>query len=870
MGNDNHRIGIDISADAGEYVSAADRSAVATDKLTSSLDRAKAQVTAASDEADKLIKRLTVQAETYGMNERQVRSYEAAQIRMNDAQRAAVNNLLQHITAQESSSSAIEGVTAAATAGAKAVAAWGAGILVATTHAVNQADEANKLSQRLGITAEEYSAYSYMARMSDVSTEEFTLSMKNLARQVRETAQGVRDGGVLFSALGIDVLDAAGKVRTLEQLLPEIADRFASFKDGPEKTALSMELFGRAGDKLIPLLNQGAAGFEALRAEAERFGLVISTETARQAEEFNDNLARLHTHMEQVGMSIASHVLPSLVKMTDQMIEGTHIAGGLASAIALFGTMNPFKTAGEQVNSLRAEIEDLEKTRARFVSFGSPTDSIDTALESARKRLEFAKLQQRQAALEGAGDVYSNEGRGFTAQVETPRIEDIKRLADLNDRLSGVNRQFQSDLRLLHAEYERGGMTIEEYRQKVAKLIETETEIGRPKKAAAGVDPNELYRDQLALNAKEADKELAALEKQREKAEKIAQTRAGIMTSLHSDYSRDNARSALAIDSESLSATERQLANDLLKVEERAQRARDAALKLHIDAKTPAESYRQTLADISAEEDRQKEIVRELAKRQEELNGSWEHGAQQGLTAYLDQVKNVAAETRQAVVSSFKGMEDALVTFAMTGKADVRSLANSIIADFLRIEAQANITGPLARGIDSAGGFSGLLSSIFGGTSGGASAGASDAVFNGLRMPAAVNHGGGVAGVEQVAVRALPADLFASAPRYHSSGIAGDEVAAILRRGEGVFTEAQMRKLSPAGDVQVTVINNGAGDGYQAKVSSGRGADGRRTMEVMFDQIESRLADRMSRGEGPLAPTVERRYGLSAAAGAMR
>ena len=58
-------------------------------------------------------------------------------------------------------------------------------------------------------------------------------------------------------------------------------------------------------------------------------------------------------------------------------------------------------------------------------------------------------------------------------------------------------------------------------------------------------------------------------------------------------------------------------------------------------------------------------------------------------------------------------------------------------------------------------------------------------------------HGGGIVGAG-APFRAAPSTLWSTAPRYHA-GLAPDEQAAILRRGEGVFTEEQMAAMGPAG-----------------------------------------------------------------------
>lgn len=79
--------------------------------------------------------------------------------------------------------------------------------------------------------------------------------------------------------------------------------------------------------------------------------------------------------------------------------------------------------------------------------------------------------------------------------------------------------------------------------------------------------------------------------------------------------------------------------------------------------------------------------------------GDWSNGATKALANYVDSVNNVAAATESAMTNAFKGAEDALTTFATTGKLSVKSLADSIIANMARIAIQQTITGPLAKGL---------------------------------------------------------------------------------------------------------------------------------------------------------------------------
>ena len=65
------------------------------------------------------------------------------------------------------------------------------------------------------------------------------------------------------------------------------------------------------------------------------------------------------------------------------------------------------------------------------------------------------------------------------------------------------------------------------------------------------------------------------------------------------------------------------------------------------------------------------------------------------LESFAESAFKFAEQAENAVVNAFKGMEDAMVKFVMTGKLNFRDLANSIIADLTRMLVRAAITKPL-------------------------------------------------------------------------------------------------------------------------------------------------------------------------------
>ena len=103
-----------------------------------------------------------------------------------------------------------------------------------------------------------------------------------------------------------------------------------------------------------------------------------------------------------------------------------------------------------------------------------------------------------------------------------------------------------------------------------------------------------------------------------------------------------------------------------------------------------------------------------LIDRGREFNTGWTQAFEQ----YRSDAENAAAQSRQYFQTFSKGAENALVDFVRTGKLSFKDLANSLIADFVRIQAQKAITG-LFDGFFSGGSILAGIGKIFGFAAGG-------------------------------------------------------------------------------------------------------------------------------------------------------
>lgn len=187
--------------------------------------------------------------------------------------------------------------------------------------AVEAADQLQKLSEKTGMTVESLSGLQYAAKLSGVDIDGLSIGLKKLSVSMFDAASGGVQQQAIFKSLGIAYKDTGGKLRDTNAVLLDVAERFSKMSNGAEKSALAVKLFGKSGVDLIPLLNEGKAGIKELTDEAERMGIVLSSDTAKRAEEFNDNMERLKMGMQSVTISAMTGLLPALNDIAQAFID---------------------------------------------------------------------------------------------------------------------------------------------------------------------------------------------------------------------------------------------------------------------------------------------------------------------------------------------------------------------------------------------------------------------------------------------------------------------------------------------------------------------------------------------------------------------
>lgn len=321
------------------------------------------------------------------------------------------------------------------------------------------ADKMGKLSQSIGVSVESLSALDYAAGLSGLSTDELGSSLGKLNKALAEAGSGNKQQAATFAALGVSVKDSAGQLRSSEDVIGDLANKFAGMKDGAAKTAYAMEIFGKSGANMIPFLNQGKAGIKALTDEAERLGVVMSSKTARDAEEFNDAVDKLHRAMNGVAVQVAGQLAPALTGLIDKFMQSGQAGDTLKMAAT--GIASVFKVLISAGLIVAAVFEGVGKGIARIAS--GVAAFIDGRFEEAlRETARAAFLTDMQdsltSALENIQTVWT--ATGDTAEQSNKRQKksiDLvnSALDEQKKKLADARLEMEAGLKVKFAEINR-------------------------------------------------------------------------------------------------------------------------------------------------------------------------------------------------------------------------------------------------------------------------------------------------------------------------------------------------------------------------------------------------------------------------------
>lgn len=196
-------------------------------------------------------------------------------------------------------------------------AATGGAVVAFTKQVTDHMDKINDLSKRYGVTVQAMSQFDHMAKLNGTSVESMAMGIQFLQRNIADAQFGIGESVKAFDSLRFSVKDLEGKTKGASSAMFEIADRIAAIKDPAQQTQLAMEIFGRQGAQLLPILKQGSEGMRRMAEDAKFLGVEMSARATANAAEFQDQMDRVGQALRGASMAAVNEWTPMLTGMAN-------------------------------------------------------------------------------------------------------------------------------------------------------------------------------------------------------------------------------------------------------------------------------------------------------------------------------------------------------------------------------------------------------------------------------------------------------------------------------------------------------------------------------------------------------------------------
>lgn len=182
-------------------------------------------------------------------------------------------------------------------------------------------DNVDKMSQKIGFTAEEYQKWDYVLQRAGTDIGKMAPVMKTLSSQAASNSAA-------FQELGISQEQVANMSQG--ELFTATISKLSEMENQTERTALASKLLGRGATELGPLLNEGSDAIQEQMDIAEKYGMVMSDAAVKASADFTDSVTTMQMTMTGLKNRMMSEFLPAATQITDGL--GKMFAGDMSGA----------------------------------------------------------------------------------------------------------------------------------------------------------------------------------------------------------------------------------------------------------------------------------------------------------------------------------------------------------------------------------------------------------------------------------------------------------------------------------------------------------------------------------------------------------
>ena len=181
-------------------------------------------------------------------------------------------------------------------------------LVSATSEVASYGDNVDKMSQKMGISAQAYQEWEAVMQHSGTSMETLKASMRTMA-------SAAETGKEAFEQLGISQEEVANLSQ--EDLFARVISGLQELGEGSERTYLAGQLLGRGATELGALLNTSAEDTQAMKDRVHELGGVMSDEAVKSAAGFKDSLQDMTTALDGIKRGLMGDFLPNITMVMD-------------------------------------------------------------------------------------------------------------------------------------------------------------------------------------------------------------------------------------------------------------------------------------------------------------------------------------------------------------------------------------------------------------------------------------------------------------------------------------------------------------------------------------------------------------------------
>lgn len=231
-----------------------------------------------------------------------------------------------------------------------------------TLSTADHAKEISVVSQRMGMTTDQYQEWDYIMKMVGSDAESMTGDIAALAEKALDATDKTSDTAKTFRLLGVNVRDSHGALKSQNELFNDVIRGLQNMEDVTKRNAIASDLLSTTGENLGPILNMTSKEIANLKREAHLMGYVISEESIEKFIQLKEAMNNTKTIGEGLANSFAAALLPVLttlfsaisaiptpvltmiITLTGMIAAMVSIGKAVESTIGTFGKFGKFLT----------------------------------------------------------------------------------------------------------------------------------------------------------------------------------------------------------------------------------------------------------------------------------------------------------------------------------------------------------------------------------------------------------------------------------------------------------------------------------------------------------------------------------------------